>query len=147
MLGVREDARDLDSPWARRLEPLALDLSQHRYPSTQAVLRTAAVVVTDYVGGLALDAAVTGTPVVSLVHDLDETASSLVLDLQHVFPGPVCRTFDELAAALDRLDEPAAPGVAHLDDLRRRLLCDPPDGASAARVVERVRLEQAAVAP
>jgi hypothetical protein len=145
VLGVRQDARDLDSPWARRLESLALDLSQHRYPSTQVVLRAAGVVITDF-AGLALDAAVTGTPVISLTHDLDHAGPSLVLDLEHVFPGPVCRSFEELASALERLDEPPTPGVAHLDDLRRRLLCPPPDGASAARVVARVRLDMAAVA-
>jgi len=133
VLGLREEPRDLDAPWARRLESVALDLSHHRYPSTPAVLRSAGMVVTDC-SGLALDAAVTGRPVAALVH----VDAPLLLDLEHVFPGPVCRSVEEL---VERADDYGS----ELDELRRRLLAPTPDGGAAARVVERIRLEQQAV--
>ena len=95
------------------------------------MLRATDAVLTDW-SGIALDAAVSGRPVVSLAHDVDRVP--LLLDLEHVLPGPVCRTADELMTALDTVWD----GSAVHDERRRRLLAAPPDGRSAARVVAAV---------
>ena len=143
VLGVREHPQDLDRSYSAQLSSVALDLSHHRYPLLHAVLRGAAAVLTDYAGA-ALDVAVTGRPVVSFAPDLEVAAPGLALDMEHVFPGPVCRTFDELTHALDRVLETPDADAAARHARRRRLLADVPDGASAARVVERVRRSSAA---
>ena len=54
--------------------------------------------------------------------------------IEHVLPGPLCRTADELLAVLDTLWD----GSDEHDERRRRLLAAPPDGRSAARVVAAV---------
>lgn len=134
-IGVRERPSDLRRTWSTQLAGHALDLSHHRYPLTHAVLRASDAALTDY-SGLALDLAMTGRPVISLA--AHAAPDSLVLDLDHVFPGPVCRTAEELRAALDRLwDAPDAADERRLER-RRRLLADLPDGRSAARVVAAV---------
>lgn len=132
VLGVREDPRDLETPWLRRLEPVAVDLSHHRYGSTQVVLRAADVVVTDY-SGLALDAAVTGRRVACLAPDLASLAAGLVVDLPQVLPGPVVATLDALVDVLEHEDGSY--------DQRRRLLGPTPDGGATARVVAHVLSE------
>ena len=135
-VGVREHPLDLDRPMSRQLESFALDLSVHRHASTHAVLRAADAVLTDY-SGTALDFAVTGRPVVSYAPDLDDVARTLVLDLDVVFPGPVCRSFDALMESLGQLSDPPAHRAA-LWERARALLVDSPDGGSAQRVVQRV---------
>ncbi|WP_340539436.1 rhamnan synthesis F family protein [Nocardioides sp. GXZ039] len=143
VLGVREHSHDLDRPYAAQL-PFALDLSHHRYPLLHAVLRASDAVLTDYASAAFDLRAATGRPVVSFVPDLADLRVRLALDLEHVFPGPVCRTFAELAPVLDALLEPLPAADAERYERRARLLADPPDGASAARVVALLREEIAA---
>ena len=137
VLGIREPLGDLERAYSARFDGVALDLSPHRYPSTPAVLRAADALLTDY-SGTALDFLVTGRPVVSFAHDLDTAQDRLLYDLDHLFPGPVCRDFDALAGVL--------PWVFDPDEAARRryrrargLLLDEPDGGATARVVERMR--------
>jgi CDP-glycerol glycerophosphotransferase (TagB/SpsB family) len=79
--------------------------------------------------------------VISFAYDHDQYANSergLFYDLDHVFPGPVCRDFAELAAALERTfgDE-----THDQDDflLRRRVFFDHIDDLNAWRVVSNVK--------
>lgn len=136
-VGVREHPLDLERATSRQLSSFALDLSVHRHPSTHAVLRAADAVLTDY-SGTALDFAVTGRPVVSHAPDLDDVAPSLVLDLEVVFPGPVSHSVDSLMESLDTLTDAPVDRAAQWARARA-LLVDTPDGASAGRVVQRVR--------
>ena len=138
-IGVREHPLDHDRPFARQLDGFALDLSIHRYPLLQPLLRVADAVLTDY-SGVALDFTVTGRPVISYAPDLEAIADTLLYELDHVFPGPVCRTFAELGDALDGLYE--ARDHEHqrrYDRVRRMYLRDSDDGVSSRRVVARVK--------
>nr|WP_283251750.1 rhamnan synthesis F family protein [Aeromicrobium duanguangcaii] len=136
--GVRDPRGDLERAYLRRFGEAALDLSAIRFPSTQAVLRATDVLVTDH-DGIGLDFMVTGRPVVSFAHDLDEVADSLLFDLEHLFPGPVCRDFDSLVEALAPTLDATEPSRRYLRT--RDLLIDRIDGQNTARAVERVRLE------
>ena len=135
VIGVREQPSDQRRTWSVNLTGIALDLSHHRYPSVHAVLRATDAVLTDY-SGTALDLAMTGRPVVSLT--VEAAPDTLVLDPDHVFPGPVCRTFDDLMATLERIWEAPSADDEQRHERRRRLLADTPDGRSAARVVAAV---------
>jgi hypothetical protein len=128
-------------PWADPLvEAGALDLSAHRCPDVEVVLRATTVLVSDYTDELA-DFPVTGRPVVCYAPDLAEFARSpgLLHDLTEVVPGPVCRDSGELRAALERvLDAP--DDLARRDYQRRRAILHAyVDGHSAARVVREVK--------
>ena len=140
VIGIREHPLDQERAASRQLSSFTLDLSVHRHASTHAVLRAADAVLTDY-SGTALDFAITGRPVVSFAPDLDVVAPSLVLDLEHVLPGPVARTFGHLMDTLMELHQPSsAPGDAGNTRQARAtaLLVDSVDAASSARVVQRV---------
>jgi CDP-glycerol glycerophosphotransferase (TagB/SpsB family) len=84
----------------------------------------------------------TGKPVVSFAYDHDRYANSergLFYDLDHVFPGPVCRDFDALARALEQvqIDVGTRPDVTY--QWKRRLFFDHQDDQNAWRLVDRVK--------
>jgi hypothetical protein len=133
-VGVRPAPGDLEMSYTAQLGDFALDLSERRYPALHPVLRVADALLTDF-AGTALDFAVTGRPVVSFVHDLPDVEDSLLYDLDHFFPGPVIRGFDELVGALDDLfEQHSQPRYARVRDL----LVDHRDAASTARVLDRL---------
>ena len=101
VIGIREPSTISTGPTASAFGDLALDVSPRRFPSTAAVLRATDVLVTDY-DGTALDFTVTGRPVVSFAHDLDTAADRLLYDLEHMFPGPVCRDFADRSPSPSR---------------------------------------------
>ncbi|MGJ4727999.1 CDP-glycerol glycerophosphotransferase family protein [Luteimonas sp. SDU101] len=140
VLGVREHMADRAHAYYAQLSSLgALDLSAARYPNIEVLYRQSAALVTDY-SSCAIDFMLTGRPVVSFAYDLEHYAGSergLFYDLDHVFPGPVCRDFGSLSVALsgvfDSLRESVETGLRH------RTFFDYDDDGSARRVVHRVR--------
>ncbi|AWB91725.1 rhamnan synthesis F family protein [Aeromicrobium chenweiae] len=141
VIGLREAAGDLVRPYAQQLGDLALDLSRTRYASDHAVLRATHAVLTDY-SGLALDHATTGRPVIAFAHDLDVAAGRLLYDLEHFFPGPVCRDFDSLEAELETvLDRP----LSRREQRVREMLVDHPGHGNVDRVMAHL-VEEGAMA-
>lgn len=136
VLGIREPADDLERAYSQAFAGHALDLSAVRFPSRHAVLRATDVLLTD-VDGSALDFTVTGRPAVSFMHDLPAWDDRLLYDLEHLFPGPVCRDTDSLAHAMARAL--ADPAVSAQYDRVRSLLIDHRGGRNTDRVVERLR--------
>ena len=140
VLGVREHMADKARTYSRMLSPLGiLDLSSKRYPDIEMLYRAADLLVTDY-SSCAIDFMLTGRPVISFAYDYEHYANTergLFYDLEHVFPGPVCRDFGQLATALERaLSGPTAdPGRAW----RMQFFFDHVDDGSAGRVVDRVK--------
>ena len=138
VIGIRESADDLERAYSSKFGDLAVDVSARLYESTAVVLRTADVLLTDYHGS-ALDFTLTGRPVVSFAHDLPDAADRLLYDLDHLFPGPVCRDLEELTPTLrTALDDPGR-GPSRQYERVRDLMIDHRDGQNSARVVERVR--------
>jgi CDP-glycerol glycerophosphotransferase (TagB/SpsB family) len=142
VLGVREHMADKARTYSRMLSPLGiLDLSSSRYPDIEILYREAALLVTDY-SSCAIDFMLTGKPVVSFAYDYDHYANTergLFYDLEHVFPGPVCRDFTQLRGALEKVF--IALGHSRGDSYawKRRLFFDHLDDANAWRVVKRVK--------
>ncbi|HEY0891198.1 MAG TPA: CDP-glycerol glycerophosphotransferase family protein [Nocardioides sp.] len=142
VLGVREHMADRARTYSSMLAGLApLDLSSRRYPDVEVLYRVASGLVTDYSSGL-VDFSMTGRPVISFAYDLDRYATEergLFYDLEKVVPGPVCRTFDELAVALDGVF--AERTAEQLEDYewKRRIFFDHVDDGASARVVQRVK--------
>jgi len=133
VLGLRMDTRGArpDRPAPQGV----LDLSPARFPSLHAVLRAADLVLTDHADA-ALDFALLGRPVVSLVQHPAEAPRDMLLDLERLFPGPVVRKFESVFQALDS----ARNATLHPRyDAVRALLCDYRDDHNSARVVERIR--------
>ena len=133
-IGIRHAPGDLERAYTAQLGEFALDLSEQPYPAVHAVLRVADALLTDF-SGTALDFAATGRPVASFVPDLAEVRDHLLYDLDHFFPGPVCRDFEELSAALGSiLDQPAEARHARV----RGLLVDHTDAGNTARVLDKL---------
>lgn len=141
VLGVREHMADSAHAYRAQLAPLGvLDLSSRRYPNIEVLYRQASMLVTDY-SSCAIDFMLTGRPSVSFAYDLAHYAGTergLFYDLEHVFPGPVCRDFAALCTVLERFGDGRLEPPADLD-LRRRTFFDHLDDGSAWRVVGRVR--------
>jgi CDP-glycerol glycerophosphotransferase (TagB/SpsB family) len=148
VLGVREHMADRAHAYHAQLAPLgALDLSAARYPNIEVLYRQSAALITDY-SSCAIDFMLTGRPVISFAYDLEHYAGSergLFYDLDHVFPGPVCRDFASLSVALSGVFDSEPESVEA--GLRYRTFFDYDDDGSARRVVHRVRALASDVTP
>lgn len=133
-LGVREHQHDMDRFAMRQFADFALDLSPGRYQSVHAVLRTAEAMLTDY-SSVALDFATRGKPVISFAHDLELARDGLLYDLDHFFPGPVCKDFESLVDNLDFFVD--NPRVSRHERVRE-MLVDHHDGRNTERVLARL---------
>lgn len=142
VLGVREHMADKARTYSSALMPLgAIDLSSRRYPDLEILYRVADALVSDYSSCL-VDFMMTGKPVMSFAYDYERYANDergLFYELDRVLPGPVCRTFDELAGALDTVFEPRSEAETELYDWKRRIFFDHLDDGASWRVVQRVK--------
>lgn len=142
VLGVREHMADEARTYWHQLAPLgSIDLSNRRYPDIEVLYRVADGLVSDYSSCL-VDFMLTGRPLASFAYDLEHYANEepgLFYDLDRVLPGAVCRTFDELAEALDGFFEDPDPATVEEHAWRRRIFHDHLDAGASRRVVERVR--------
>ncbi len=142
VLGIREHMADSARTYSAQLRELdALDLSDREFVDGEMLYRASSALVTDY-SSCFIDYLLTGKPSVSFAYDLDHYLAlerGAFYDLDLVFPGPVCRSFEQLEQALDRLFAPPAAEARARHDWCRRLFFDHADDRSAARVVERVR--------
>ncbi len=141
VLGVREHMADRGHAYMEQLSRLGvLDLSSRRWPNVEVLYRVGAALVSDY-SSCMVDFLLTGRPVVSFAYDLDRYANrerGLFYDLEQVLPGPVCRTFNELATALE--DAVTMPLAVDEDyTWKRRFFFDHIDDTNAWRVVRAVR--------
>ena len=136
VLGIREPANDLERAYSRAFAGRAVDASATRLPSLHAVLRATDLLITDF-DDAALDFTLTGRPAVSFVHDLEVADDRLLYDLDHMFPGPVCRDTISLVEAVAHAL--ADPTPSHQYERVRDLLIEHADGQNSARVVERLR--------
>ncbi|WP_337005938.1 MULTISPECIES: CDP-glycerol glycerophosphotransferase family protein [unclassified Microbacterium] len=108
------------------------------YPETALLLLAADALITDY-SSVMFDFSVTGKPMYFLVPDLDHYRGKLrgfYFDLADRAPGPLVRTQDELAAALDDPEHQAA--YAERYAAWRRQFNARDDGHAASRVVDRI---------
>jgi len=141
ILGLRESPRDRFRPFAHVLAPIEpVDVSVRRYPHLEPLYRLVDVLVSDYRVNL-LDFLLTGRPVISHAPGYDEDRSSgrVLLDLDEVLPRPVCRTFEDLMAALDETVGPPDPLRSARYAWSRSLFTQHDDGHNAWRAALSVR--------
>ena len=142
VLAVREHMADLAHTYSRMLAPLdPIDLSSARYSSIEVLYRAADLLISDYSSCL-VDFMLTGKPLISFTYDFDAYSTKergLFYDLEKVLPGPVCRSFEDLADALeDVFREPRAEELEAYD-WKRRIFFDHLDDGASARLVRRVK--------
>ena len=138
VLGVREHMAAAEDGYGAQLRDLpTLDLSGDAFPDVEMLYRASTGLVTDYSSAF-IDYMLTGRPAVSFAYDYAayQLERGGFYDLDLVFPGPICQTFDELYDALDGL---LTRTVDDAYEFRRRLFFDHVDDGAAARVVSRVR--------
>lgn len=108
------------------------------YPETARLLLAADALITDY-SSVMFDFSVTGKPMYFLVPDLDHYRGQLrgfYFDLAERAPGPLVRTQEELAAALE--DQGHEAVFAERYAAWRRQFNSRDDGHAAERVVDRI---------
>jgi CDP-glycerol glycerophosphotransferase (TagB/SpsB family) len=142
VLGVREHMADEAHTYSQMLAPLnPVLLTPRRFPDLEVLYGAAEALVSDYSSCL-VDFLVTGKPVVSFAYDLDRyhrQERGLFYELSEVLPGPLCRTFDELAEALDGVFDEPTPEQREDYEWKRRFFFAHLDDQNARRVVQRVR--------
>lgn len=109
------------------------------YPEINDLVLACDVAVLDY-SSLRFDVAVTGKPMVFLVPDLDDYASStrgFLFDFRESAPGPLLSTTGEVVAALQDLDRVRAEHREHYERFNERFN-RLQDGRAAERVVDRL---------
>lgn len=142
VLGVREHMADNACVYGDQLATLGcLDLGDHSFPNPEVLYRLSSALVTDY-SSCFIDYMLTGKPAVSFAYDLDSYLAlerGAFYDLEEVFPGPVCRTFEELRRALENLFETPSPKDMEALKWKRQLFFDHVDDQNSARVALRVK--------
>ena len=142
VLGIREHLADKTRTYSADLREIgAINLGDNKFSNIEVIYRCADVLMTDYSSSF-IDYMLTGKPVVSFAYDFERYASSergLFYDMEMVFPGPICRSFDVLAESLERTL--AAPRQEPDERYRaaRSIFFDYLDDKSAERLVERVK--------
>ena len=142
VIGVREHMADRAHIYSQLLAPLGpINLSARRFPDIEMLYRVADGLVTDYSSCL-VDFLLTGRPVISFAYDYERYANEergLFYDLEQVLPGPVCRDFDQLSAALDHVFDERTPAELEEYAWRRHRFFDHLDDQNSRRVVHRVK--------
>lgn len=142
VLGVREHMADKARTYWHQLAPIgSIDLSNRRFPDLEVLYRVADGLISDYSSCL-VDFLITGKPVASFAYDLDRYSQQergLFHDLTKVLPGPICRSFAELADALEGFFEQRGPEAVEDYAWRRRIFFDHVDDQAARRVVDKVK--------
>jgi CDP-glycerol glycerophosphotransferase (TagB/SpsB family) len=142
VLGVREHMADDVRVYGRQLADLdCLDLADAAFPNVEVLYRVSSALVTDY-SSCFIDYMLTGKPAVSFAYDYERYVGierGAFYDLESVFPGPVCRTFTCLRAALEKLFDPVSTIDAARLEWKRAMFFDYVDDRSSWRVAERVR--------
>jgi CDP-glycerol glycerophosphotransferase (TagB/SpsB family) len=142
VIGVREHMADTAHVYAATLDTIgALNLSATHFEDVEVLYRQAAMLLTDY-SSCFVDFMLTGRPAISFAYDFERYVHGergLFYDMDQVFPGPVCRDFHELQAALEAALDPPGPVEHERYAWKRRLLLDHADDANAWRVVQRVK--------
>jgi CDP-glycerol glycerophosphotransferase (TagB/SpsB family) len=114
-----------------------IDLSDARFPNVEVLYRASEALITDYSSAF-IDYMLTGKPAISFAYDYEAYLLERggFYDLEQIFPGPICQTFEELKSALHDVftSEPDA-----LYEFKRKMFFDHLDDRSSARVVERMR--------
>src|SRR5699024_1982364 len=140
--GVREHMADKARTYGTALRTIgALDLSDTRFEDVEVLYRHAAVLITDY-SSCFIDFMLTGRSMVSFAYDFDRYVHGergLFYDMEQMFPGPVCRNFGELKAALEGVFQAPASHERERYAWKRRLLLDHADDANGWRVVQKVK--------
>lgn len=134
---LRAHSRVIRVGSAAKVDKGVIDVST--YPNTTDLLLIADIMITDY-SSIMFDFAVTGRPMIFFTPDMDEYRDQLrgvYLDLEHVGPGPMVSTQDEVLAAIRRIDE-IAPEFAEKYARWRADYVPWDDGRSSRRVLDRL---------
>lgn len=142
VLGVRTHMNE-DGAATLVSEPWALDLAVSRYPQTQAVLRAADTLISDY-SSIWIDYLLLDRPIIGLVHDLEAYRASrnLLYNIEDVYGGPLVRDGQALLSELEHaLDGSLGQQAARQRDYARRLFFEHTDDGATERTVQRILRE------
>ncbi len=109
------------------------------YPDIAELYLIADVLITDY-SSVFFDFAHSGKPMLFFTYDLEhyrDELRGLYFDLGERAPGPLIKTSDELIAAIRDIDEVSSAYRERYEQFARDF-CEPSDGKSAERVVDRM---------
>lgn len=142
ILGIREHMADHGQTYSDQMQgDHFLPLPASQFANVEVLYRVSDCLLTDY-SSCFFDYMLTGKPAISFAYDLEryrDNERGTFYDLEAVFPGPVCRDFRQLLAALSSV---ARQGFVHTDpclNSKRSLFFEYLDDRNSERVVDRVK--------
>ena len=142
VLGVREHMADNARTYGTMLAGTrVLDASDAAFPDAEVLYRCSSALITDY-SSCFIDHMLTGMPAICFAYDYESYANverGSFYDLDFVFPGPVCRSFEQLASAMDDVFKPRTDAETRLFEWKRRLFFDHVDDKSSERLATMIK--------
>lgn len=122
---------------------LIVDMSQAVVPEFSAIARECDLLITDY-SSVFIETLFLEKPAICFAYDLEDyqrEQDGLLYELAMVFPGPICRTFDELVSTLATRLNPSGVVPSESVSFQRRFFFRYQDGKNCERVRKRVESE------
>lgn len=118
--------------------PDVMDCGAHIYSNPQVLLRSTAVLITDY-SSIWVDYLLLDRPIIGACYDYEryQQHRSLLYDFEDIFAGSITRTPEALAGALEKALD-GNDGYAAKREASRKLLLQYRDNGSTQRVFERI---------
>jgi lipopolysaccharide biosynthesis protein/CDP-glycerol glycerophosphotransferase (TagB/SpsB family) len=141
VLGIREHLADKTRNYSSELASIGvLNLGDKSFSNIEILYRCADVLITDY-SSCFIDFMLTSKPMLSFAYDYDRYISEergLFYDMEMVFPGPICKTFDVLHDGLERALENQMDQISERYIFARSIFFDYLDDKNSERVVAQV---------
>lgn len=142
VLGIREHLADKTRSYSSELAEIGiLNLGDKWFSNIEILYRCADVLITDY-SSCFIDFMLTGKPMLSFAYDFDRYISQergLFYDMEMVFPGSLCKTFDSLRDELEKVLMAQGGAISERYTFARSIFFDYLDDRNSERLVAQVK--------
>lgn len=141
MLGIREHMADTKHSYSTTLvHPLIFDAGSKIFENIEILYRKADMLVTDY-SSCFIDYMLTNKPMISFAYDYEnysEKERGTFYDLDFVFPGDICTSFDDLIKSLYKNCLNDFKSFDQAYDMKKKIFYKYNDSNNSRRLVEKV---------
>jgi len=142
IMGIREHMADKTRLYSSQLRgDCFIDASERHYPDIELLYRHADILLTDY-SSCFIDFMLTGRPMISFAFDQDSYVNSergLFYDQDMVFPGPICKNFQELMHGFKKSLQPLTESDKQAYAWKKRFFHKYGDDRNSDRVIAKVK--------
>ena len=140
VLGIRVHPLEKISVMKKFGKGAVIDVGQAQYDDVTVVFKLTDLLITDY-SSLFVDFMLTGKPMISFAYDLDiyKDTRGFYYDIEHVFPGDICKDIDSLVESIDKSFNPMSDSRKLKYEFCKRVFLKYQDSDATIRVIEKVK--------